>query len=223
MNQDQELRSNVMQELHFEPRVNPVHLEVTVNDGTVTLTGTVETFAETAAAVRAVQRVRGVHGVANKVRIDLSPLHHRSDPQLMQAALEALRWHWPTPLGGIEVGVEQGWITLNGKVEWEYQRQSAHDAVAHLFGVTGVNNLISITPHLQPSEVESSIKRAFERRLERDAQRVTVTVTDGEVTLTGHLPSWSAREQAVRAAWSAAGVTKVDNQIKIDATLWMGS
>ncbi|MGY2896684.1 BON domain-containing protein [Deinococcus sp. UYEF24] len=220
MKHDQQLQEQVMAELGFSQAVNPAQIGVTVTDNVVTLTGTVETFTQKLAAVQAAERVSGVHGVADETEVSLGAAHQRTDTDIALAALEALTWSWIVALQTVKVRVAHGWLTLEGELAWEYQRLAAHDAVANIVGVRGVSNLISLKPVAKPSEVEGSIKRAFERRSELDAKQVMVSVSGGQVTLSGETFSWAEREQAANAAWSAVGVTGVENHIKVATPSW---
>ena len=220
MKHDQQLQANVMAELGFAPGINPAQVGVTATQDVITLTGTVDTYMQKLAAAQAAERVGGVKGVANELEVKLTSFHQRTDAEIAQAALDVLSWSWIVALKAVKVRAEHGWLTLEGELTWDYQRQAAHDAVANLLGVKGVSNLISLKPVAKPSEVESSIKRAFERRSEQDATQVMVAVSGGEVTLSGQAFSWAEREQAANAAWSAVGVTKVENHIQVAAPAW---
>ena len=223
MKHDQQLQEQVKAELNFAQAVNPAQISVTVTDDVVTLAGTVKTFTQKLAAVQAVERISGVRGVADEIEVDLGTVHQRTDSEIALAALEALNWSWIVALQSVKVRVEHGWLTLEGDLTWDYQRQAAHDAVTNLIGVRGVSNLISLKPVARPSEVEGSIKRAFERRSELDAKQVMVAVSGGQVTLSGKTFSWAEREQAANAAWSAVGVTGVENHIQVAAPTWSGN
>lgn len=220
MKHDRQLQEQVIAELGFVQGVNSAQIGVTATGDVVTLTGTVDTFMQKLLAVEAAERVSGVHGVANEIEVRLTSGHQRGDTEIAQAALQALKWSWIEALKSVRVRVQHGWVTLEGDLTWDYQRQAAHDAVANLIGVRGVGNLIALKPVAKPNEVESSIKRAFERRSELDANQVTVAVSGGQVTLSGQTSSWAEREQAANAAWSAVGVTRVENHIKVAAPAW---
>jgi osmotically-inducible protein OsmY len=158
MNQDLKLKQDVLAQLNFEPGVNAAHLGVTAKDGVVTLTGSIPTLAEKVAAVRATERVSGVRGLADEIEVNLPSIHKRNDSDIAQSALDALKWDFLVPRDGVKVKVEKGWVTLEGQVNWEFQRRQAHDTVNNLNGIKGVSNLIKIKPRVQPSDVESSIK-----------------------------------------------------------------
>jgi osmotically-inducible protein OsmY len=221
MKTDKKLQEDVLAELDFEPSVNAAHVGVTANNGVITLTGEVESFALKMAISRVIERVSGVFGIADEMKINLPSSHVRTDTDIAQAAVEALEWSWLIPRESIKVKVQSGWITLEGEVHWEFQRRQAHTTMNSLTGVRGVSNNLKIKASSQtkivPHSIETSIKSAFERSAELQSKDISVEVMSGRVTLRGNLPSVQLRDAAVQAAWSASGVTGVENRIVVGA------
>jgi osmotically-inducible protein OsmY len=215
MKNDLELRRDVLDELEWEPSVDAAQIGAAVERGVVTLTGAVKSYAEKLAAARVAERVRGVKAVANDIEVRLPGIAERSDAEIARAAADALKWTTVIPDGPIKVSVSRGWITLEGEVDWQYQRDAAFEAVHHLVGVNGVTNLITLKPHASATEVQSRIEAAFRRSAELDARKVRVETHDGKVTLRGDVRSWSERQEAERTAWAAPGVSQVENLILI--------
>lgn len=214
---DEDIQQDVLEELSWEAEVQPNEIGVAVNDGIVTLTGRVDSFPKKWAAERAAQRVRGVVAVANDVEVRLPGSAERTDADIAAAAARALDWDALIPPGRAKVTVSKGWVTLDGTVEWQFQRRAAERAVRRLTGVRGVTNLIKVKPKVQPaeSELKRRIEDALVRNAETDADRITVDVDGGKVILNGHVRSWAERDAAERAAWSAPGVTEVVNRITV--------
>ena len=217
MKTDAQLRKDVMDEIDWEPSVVAAGIGVSAANGVVTLNGTVATYAEKSAVERAARRVDGVKGVAEEVTVKLTGPHARIDAEIAEAALSSLKWHVWVP-SDIQVTVAQGWVTLTGAVNWEYQRAAAKDAVCCLSGVKGVTSDITLKPTVQPSAVKAEIEKALVRNAEVDAGTVKVAASGGTVTLSGCVRSWSEKNEAGSAAWNAPGVNAVRNNIEVSYT-----
>jgi osmotically-inducible protein OsmY len=215
MKSDKQLRREVEQELEWEPSVDERRIGVAVVDGTVTLTGEVSSYGEKWRAERAVERVAGVHGIANELEVKAAS--ERTEADIARAAVEALKWNVMVPSDNVTVKLSKGWLTLDGEVRWDYQRRAAERAVRDIPGVRGVSNLIKIKPRVEPHDVKQKIEETFKRGANLDANRVTVEAEGSEVTLRGTVRSWVERHEAEKAAWAAPGVTAVHNYITVSA------
>jgi osmotically-inducible protein OsmY len=212
---DVEIQDEVLEELRWEPRVQSTEIGVTVKDGIVTLTGSVDSYTKRWAAEDAARRVRGVKAVANDIEVRLPHSSERTDTEIAEAVVRALKWDPFVPSDRIQVTVSKGWVTLKGEVDWRFQRDDAERAVRHLWGVKGVTNMIMVKPKVAPSQIKEKIEKALVRNAETDAQKITVEVDGSKVILRGTVRSWAEKDAAERAAWQAPGVSEVDNRIVI--------
>ncbi len=212
---DAQLQANVVEELLFEPSLDAANVAVNVHRGMVTLSGSVSNFPEKWAAERAVKRVYGVEGVTEELLVTTLAEGQQNDADIAGAARRALERSATVPQKSVQLRVEGGWITLEGMVEWQFQRQDAHNLVAGLLGVKGVSNMITLKPQVTSADVRTRIEAAFKRIGDPWTDRVEVEVEGGRITLRGHLPTWTEIDAAGLAAWNAVGVVSVNNEIKI--------
>lgn len=212
---DRQLQQDVQRALDWEPSIDAAAIGVSVDDGVVTLRGDVKTFGEKAAAERVALRVFAVKAVANDVEVRILKGAERTDSDIAQAIVNALAWNTQVPQTKVAVSVSNGWVTLKGDLDWQYQKDAATRAVRYLTGVRGVTNLVTVKPHVSVADVQAKIEAALKRSAEIDARRINVNVTDGEVVLSGNVHSWAEREEARHAAWAAPGVKDVQDRLAI--------
>ncbi|MHB1277824.1 MAG: BON domain-containing protein [Bacteroidia bacterium] len=213
---DATIKQNVLDELDWEPSIDAAKVGVTVQDGIVTLSGHVSTYAEKRAAEKAAMRVFGVKAVVEEIDVKITGTYIHSDQDIAQMALNNLKWSTNVPHEKIKLKVEDGWIKLEGEVDWNYQRDAAKNCIKNLAGVKGVSNLIQVKVSVEPQNIKQKIKNAFERNASIDADRVNVNVEGHRVVLSGTVQSWSEKRQAEEATWSAPGVTQVVDNLKLN-------
>ena len=215
MKDDALIQNNVISELKWEPSVNAAAIGVSVTDGIVTLNGYVDSFTEKLTAERVASRIMGVKGIAQELKVKLPQSFERNDADIAEAAVNALEWNTLVPDDRIKVEVQDGMVILSGQVDWEYQRAAAHDAVCCLMGVKGVTDEIGINPPVSPKGVKSKIQSAFQRHSTLDAKHIVVESVGSKVILNGTVHSWTEKQEAASAAWSAPGVSDVENNLVI--------
>lgn len=211
---DAQLHADVAEELAFDPAVDSSKIAIAVHDGIVTLTGTVPSYWQKVEAENAVKRVSGVRGIANDLQVEIPTVHQRDDADVARAAADALDWHSDLPKG-LKVTVVSGWVTLEGTVDWQWQKEEAERAVKYLSGVKGVINHIQIKQIPKVADVRERIKKELERTIDEEAQRIQIDATNGKIVLKGAVHSWEEREAARRAAWSVPGVQQVENLLTV--------
>ena len=213
---DTDIKRDVEDEIRWDPSIeDDSHIAVAVNDGVVTLTGYTKKYMDSYYAERAAKRVQGVKGVANELEIKYDTGSERPDPDIAEEAVKALKRDLPLTHEKLKVIAKDGRLTLEGEVEWNYQKETAERAVRTIRGVKSISNLITVKPKVTPSDVKKKIEDAFVRSAQLDANKVTVEVDGSRVILRGSVRSWVERQEAERSAWSAPGVTSVDNRIVI--------
>ena len=211
---DDQIQQDVINEIKWDPSVTSSQVSVLVNEGIVTLRGSVPHYFEKSQAEDAAQRVGGVRAVVDEITVNLMGSYQRSDEQIAEAALEALEGSYSAPKG-IKVTVENGMIILKGDAEWDYQRTAAADSVGKLMGVCGVINNISIRSKVQPSDIKNRIEEALKRSAQSEGRKITVSVKDNRAILDGNVHSFAEYDDAGHAAWMAPGIITVENNLKI--------
>ncbi len=216
MKSDTQLRRDVEDELATEPSVDATAIGVAAEDGLVTLLGHVASYSEKLAAERCAARVLGVSAIVSELDIKLPGSSRVTDEDIARAAMSALAWNALIPRDRIKVEVGSGWITLEGDVDWHYQKAAAHDAVCHLRGVTGVSDKIALRPASVSNVVKTHIESALARRFGERLEHITIETRGDHVILRGTVPSLSERAEVERAAWTTPGVCHVDNNLAIE-------
>ncbi len=210
---DEEIQSDVLEELKWDTHVHPNEIGVVVKDGIVTLTGWVDSYLKKMVAQQEAHRVSGVKAVANDIEVRLPGFAERTDTDLAGAALNALKWDAGIPTDKMDITVSHGWVTLKGVVDHYFQKRDAERAIERLSGVRGVSNLLTVKPQLAPQDLKSQIQKALVRNAQTDASRITVEVQGSEVILRGTVSSYAEKKAAEETACSAPGVSEVDNRM----------
>jgi osmotically-inducible protein OsmY len=213
MKTDSELRRDVEREVEWDPSIDARSIGVAAKNGVVTLTGYVSSYSDKWRAERIAKRVSGVTALANEIEVKLST--ERTDPDIAESARSSLKADSRVPADRIKVIVERGWVTLEGTVDYYYQKSAAESDVRYLTGVRGVTNALVVTPKVSPTDIRMKIEEALKRSAQLDANRISVETEGSKVVLSGTVRSWAEREEAETAAWAAPGVTQVENKIKV--------
>ena len=215
---DIQLKTDIEEELLWDPKINSAQVGVSVDNGAVSLLGAVDTYAEKWAAEDAVKRVSGVVTIAQDLTVKIQSAHKHIDSEIAVAIQSALRWHVYVP-STVTAEVQDGNVTLGGQVRWNYQRNAAEAAIRYITGVVAVHNLISIKAHTTTAQVKEKVLAALQRQATTDAKSILIESVDGKVILSGHASSWQSIEDARNAAWAAPGVTEVVDEVKMLTTL----
>lgn len=216
MKSDYLVQQDVQEELLWEPSLNAVEIGVSVKNGIVTLSGTVDSLSKKLAAERAVKRVKDVKAVAMDVEVVYPSSNKKSDAAIAQAAVDVLSWSNLVPKDSIHVEVEDGYITLEGEVQWQYQRDAARDAIKDLQGLKGISNLVTVRPAASAFLIKDNIKKALQRMANIEADNITLLTENKTITLKGKVRSWREREEVEQVVWSTPGVSAVKDELEID-------
>ena len=215
MRTDAEIKRDVETELRWNPEIDSTDVAVAVKDGVVTLTGFMKSYSQKWEAEEAAKSIAGVAAVANDIEVRLLNVDKRPDPEIARDAVNAIKAQLPITADHIRVIVANGWVTLEGDAEWQYQRNLAEMAVTRIKGVMGIYNRIQVKPTVAPTDVKRKIEEALKRSAEVEASNIMVEANGGEVTLKGPVHSWVERKEAEKAAWQAPGVTVVHNKLSV--------
>lgn len=213
MSWDNELQSQIVDELEWDTNLDASHITVSVKEGIVTLTGYVSSYIYKKNAERAAKRVKGVQAVVDDIELKLPGSGYCTDLEITEFALEMLRYHALVPKDKIKLVVDNGWITLDGEVDWQSQKIAAENALKYMVGIKGITNNVIVKPTIRVSEIKSKIQSALTRNAQLDANQITVSAVDSTIILGGYVRSLAEKDQAEKAAWSAPGVSKIENNI----------
>jgi osmotically-inducible protein OsmY len=222
MRTDTDIQRDIEDELRWDPSLDNDDIAVTVRDGVATLAGYVKSYLDKWHAERVASRVKGVKAVANDLSVKLPSSSERPDPDIARAAVDALKWNIAVPADRIQIKVDKGWVTLEGDVDWHFQREAAERAIRSLTGVKGITNLITVRARPTPADVKQKIKEALERGAQFDADRITVDVDGNRAILKGTVRSYAEKRDAERAARNASGITDVENRLTVDPSIFAG-
>ena len=210
-----------MDELKWQPFLNASEIGVSVKDGIVRLSGTVNLYSKKLVAENAAKNIHGVRAVVEEIDVRLTPDARKSDVDLAAAVFNALKWHSAVQEEKIKIKVEDGWVTLDGEVEWEFQKNAARSAIENLTGVKGVFNHIMIAPRLEAKDIKRKIESAFQRNASIDADKVKIETVGDKIILRGTVRSWAEKKDAEYAAWLAPGVRSVENKLNVESEIFV--
>ena len=216
MKTNETLQKDVQDAIKWEPLLNAAEIGVTVKDGMVTLTGTVDTFAKKMEAEDATKKVAGVKAVIEEIKVKSCNCEKKNDADIATEVVNALKWSWELPKDKITVKVENGWVTLDGELDWNYQRDTAKKTVSNLADVKWVTNNITIKSETASKVEKEDVENALKRNWTLENKNIKVSVTDNKVTLNGTVHSWFQKDEASRISWNAPGIINVDNQLTVD-------
>lgn len=216
MKTDFQIQKDVMDELKWEPILNSTEIGVAVKNGIVTLSGIVDTYSKKITAEKAVKKVSGVKAIAEDIQVGISTGLRKTDTEIAEAVLTALKWNTAVHEQKIKIKVEDGNVKLEGQVDWAYQRNTIKAVIGNLTGVRSVINLVTIKPSVTPADIELKITSAFQRNASIDAKKITASIVDNNVTLRGKVRSWTEKEDAESAAWAAPGIINVENLLEVE-------
>jgi osmotically-inducible protein OsmY len=217
---DTDIQKDIVSEFQWEPSLRNDDVAIAVRDGVVTLAGFVDSYADKWRAERIASGIKGVKAIANELEVKLPSSSQRPDPDVARAAIDALKWNIAVPSDRIKVKVEKGWVTLEGDVDYYFQKEAAERAVRYLTGVKGVSNLVTVRVRATPSDVKQKIEAALERGARFDAEHITVEVVGSKAILRGTVRSYAESRDAERAAYNAPGITEVENKLTIDPSVY---
>ena len=215
MKTDDQIQQEVIEQLKWEPILNAAEIGVSVKQGVVTLTGIVDAYVKKLAAEQAVKNIAGVKAIAEDIQVGVSALYQRTDAEIAASVLQAIQTHTLVNQNRIRIKVEDGIVSLEGDVDWDYQRKAVSAAINHLPGIRMLNNFLLVKPTTSPVDIKQKIAAAFQRHANLEAELITVDIVDGKAILRGHVRSMAEKEDAAVAAWSAPGISMVDNQLEV--------
>jgi osmotically-inducible protein OsmY len=216
MKRDIEIQKHVIEELNCVPLIKANEIGVIVKNGIVTLSGTIDSYPKKVAIEKAVKKVNGVKGIAEAIVVNLDGTHERTDSELAQAILYALEWHSAVSTDQVTILVEEAWVTVEGSVDWDFQRRSVNKVIENIIGVRGITNNITITHRPAPADIKNKILAAFIRNASVDVDKIAVSIEGNKVVLSGKVSSWAEYEEAERSVWNTSGVSVIENKLEIE-------